>query len=218
VRDTGIGIASDNLSQLFQPFIQIDSRLNRQFSGTGLGLTLVKRIIELHQGTIDIDSTENVGTCFTIALPIGQLGPECCQIPAAPEVIPIKVAHPEAPRILLAEDNAMNIEIMTDYLHAQGYEVIVAKNGIEAIALAQSHHPQLILMDIQMPRMDGLEATRQIRETVAQPIPIIALTALAMPGDADRCRDAGANDYLAKPVKLKQLAATVERYLAACVN
>jgi PAS domain S-box-containing protein len=218
VRDTGIGIASDNLSQLFQPFIQIDSQLNRQFSGTGLGLTLVKRIIELHQGTIEIESTENVGTCLTIVLPIGQLGPEYCQIPAAPEAIPLKVAHPEAPRILLAEDNAMNIEIMTDYLHVQGYEVIVAKNGIEAIALAQSHHPQLILMDIQMPQMDGLEATRQIRETIAQPIPIIALTALAMPGDADRCRTAGANDYLAKPVKLKQLAATVERYLAACVN
>jgi CheY-like chemotaxis protein/anti-sigma regulatory factor (Ser/Thr protein kinase) len=216
IRDTGIGIAAANLAQLFQPFIQIDSSLNRQFSGTGLGLTLVKRIIDLHRGTIAVDSTETVGTCFTIALPIDQFSP--CLVGPSPitELQPIKVMHPEAPRILLAEDNAMNIEIMTDYLNAQGYEVIVAKNGIEAIALTHSHHPQLILMDIQMPRMDGLEATRQIRQDsqYAQ-IPIIALTALAMPGDADRCREAGANDYLAKPVKLKQLAAAVERHLAA---
>jgi PAS domain S-box-containing protein len=216
IRDTGIGIAAANLAQLFQPFIQIDSSLNRQFSGTGLGLTLVKRIIDLHRGTIAVDSTETVGTCFTIALPIGQFNPP--PILAAPiaELQPIKVMHPEAPRILLAEDNAMNIEIMTDYLNAQGYEVIGAKNGIEAIALTHSHHPQLILMDIQMPRMDGLEATRQIRQDSQYAhIPIIALTALAMPGDADRCREAGANDYLAKPVKLKQLAAAVERHLAA---
>ncbi len=216
IRDTGIGIAAANLAQLFQPFIQIDSSLNRQFSGTGLGLTLVKRIIDLHRGTITVDSTETVGTCFTIALPIGQFSPCVVGLSPIAEVQPIKVLHPEAPRILLAEDNAMNIEIMTDYLNAQGYEVIVAKNGIEAIALTQRHQPQLILMDIQMPRMDGLEATRQIRQdSQFAHIPIIALTALAMPGDADRCREAGANDYLAKPVKLKQLAAAVERHLAA---
>jgi PAS domain S-box-containing protein len=216
IRDTGIGIAAANLAQLFQPFIQIDSSLNRQFSGTGLGLTLVKRIIDLHCGTIAVDSTETVGTCFTIALPIGQFSPALHRADPIAEIQAIKVIHPEAPRILLAEDNAMNIEIMTDYLNAQGYEVIGAKNGIEAIALTHSHHPQLILMDIQMPRMDGLEATRQIRQDSQYAhIPIIALTALAMPGDADRCREAGANDYLAKPVKLKQLAAAVERHLAA---
>jgi PAS domain S-box-containing protein len=215
VRDTGIGIASANLPRLFQPFIQIDSSLNRQFSGTGLGLTLVKRIIDLHGGTIAVESDDNAGSCFTIVLPIGQSHPIAVAAPIA-EPQPIKVLHPEAPRILLAEDNAMNIEIMTDYLNAQGYEVIVAKNGIEAIALTQSHPPQLILMDIQMPGMDGLEATRQIRQDAQyHHIPIIALTALAMPGDADRCRAAGANDYLAKPVKLKQLAAAVERHLAA---
>jgi signal transduction histidine kinase/CheY-like chemotaxis protein len=219
VRDTGIGIAAANLPRLFQPFIQIDSSLNRQFSGTGLGLTLVKRIIDLHRGTIAVESDDNAGSCFTIVLPIGQSSPPPITVPAPiTELNPIKVLHPEAPRILLAEDNAMNIEIMTDYLNAQGYEVIVAKNGIEAIALTQSHQPQLILMDIQMPQMDGLEATRQIRQNAQyQHIPIIALTALAMPGDADRCRAAGANDYLAKPVKLKQLATTVERHLATCV-
>jgi PAS domain S-box-containing protein len=216
VRDTGIGIAAANLPRLFQPFIQIDSSLNRQFSGTGLGLTLVKRIIDLHRGTIGVKSDDNAGSCFTIVLPIGQSHPQSIAPAPIVETQLIKVLHPEAPRILLAEDNAMNIEIMTDYLNAQGYEVIVAKNGIEAIALTQSHQPQLILMDIQMPGMDGLEATRQIRQDAQyHHIPIIALTALAMPGDADRCRAAGANDYLAKPVKLKQLAAAVERQLAA---
>ncbi len=217
VRDTGIGIAAAHLPRLFQPFIQIDSSLNRQFSGTGLGLTLVKRIIDLHNGTIAVDSDDNVGSCFTIVLPICQSHPITVTTPIA-ELNPIKVLHPEAPRILLAEDNAMNIEIMTDYLNAQGYEIIVAKNGIEAIALTATYRPQLILMDIQMPGMDGLEATRQIRQDDQfHHIPIVALTALAMPGDADRCRAAGANDYLAKPVKLKQLATTVERHLATCV-
>jgi PAS domain S-box-containing protein len=219
VRDTGIGIAAANLPRLFQPFIQIDSSLNRQFSGTGLGLTLVKRIIDLHGGTIAVESDDHVGSCFTIVLPIAQVCPPSSPVPAPiVAILPSKVLHPTAPRILLAEDNRMNIEIMTDYLNAQGYEIIVAKNGLEAIALTQSHQPQLILMDIQMPGMDGLEATRKIRQDAQyQQIPIIALTALAMPGDADRCRDAGANDYLAKPVKLKQLAATVERHLATCV-
>ncbi|MBE9030818.1 PAS domain-containing protein [filamentous cyanobacterium LEGE 11480] len=217
IKDNGIGIAPDDLPQLFQPFIQIDSNLSRQFSGTGLGLTLVKRIVNLHNGTISVESTENSGSCFTVELPITPLrNPEVPQ--PSLEVWPPKVIHREAPLILLAEDNAMNIEILTDYLNAQGYQVLIAQNGLEAIEINCSKQPQLILMDIQMPQMDGLEATRQIRRdpSACGQVPIIALTALAMPGDADRCLKAGANDYLAKPVKLKQLATIVDQHLAAC--
>jgi PAS domain S-box-containing protein len=215
VKDTGIGIAASNLADLFQPFVQIDSRLNRQFSGTGLGLTLVKRIIDLHQGHIAVTSTPNQGSCFTITLPIAQsfsLPPVESEDQALSR---IPVTHPEAPLILLAEDNSTNIEIMEDYLHAQGYAVVVAQNGHEAIAYSQQQQPDLILMDIQMPGMDGLEAIAQLRQNRSyDDMPIIALTALAMPGDAERCRRAGANDYLSKPVKLKQLTQTIERHLA----
>jgi PAS domain S-box-containing protein len=215
VKDTGIGIAAGNLADLFQPFIQIDSRLNRQFSGTGLGLTLVKRIVELHGGQIQVTSRLNHGSCFMITLPIGQpltiANPNCTDRPE----LPINVAHPEAPRILLAEDNPMNIEIIQDYLHAQGYAVIVAQNGREAIVQTDQQCPDLILMDIQMPGMDGLEAIARLRQNRAhRDRPIIALTALAMPGDAERCRQAGADDYLSKPVKLKQLTQTIERHLS----
>jgi CheY-like chemotaxis protein len=115
-----------------------------------------------------------------------------------------------SPLILLAEDNEANIMTISSYLEAKAYRVIIAKNGVEAIALAKDHHPDLILMDIQMPVMDGLEAIQHIRlDPNLVDIPIIALTALAMTGDRERCMAAGASDYLAKPIKLKTLADTI---------
>ena len=115
--------------------------------------------------------------------------------------------------ILLAEDNESNIHTFVDYLQAKGYRVIVARNGNEAIDLARAESPDLILMDIQMPGMDGLEATRRIRADTAPgvaAVPIIALTALAMPGDRERCLEAGASEYLSKPVSLRQLVDVIE--------
>lgn len=121
------------------------------------------------------------------------------------------------PLILLTEDNQANIITVSSYLKAKNYRVLLAENGQEAIELAKKHQPDLILMDVQMPGMDGLEATRQIRAypALAQ-TPIIALTALAMVGDRERCLEAGANDYLTKPVKLKQLVLTIQQLLANC--
>jgi CheY-like chemotaxis protein len=118
------------------------------------------------------------------------------------------------PSILLAEDNEANIVAISDYLNVKGYQVVVARNGTEAVTRAREIEPAVILMDIQMPGMDGLEATRRIRtqDRLSQ-TPIIALTALAMPGDRERCLAAGANDYLSKPVSLKGLAAAIEAQL-----
>jgi CheY-like chemotaxis protein len=115
---------------------------------------------------------------------------------------------------LLAEDQEANTTMIVDFLVMQGYEIIQAKNGQEALEMTKDRHPNLILMDIQMPIMDGLEATRQIRDIpeIAS-TPVIALTALAMPNDRKRCLEAGANDYLSKPVKLKQLLLTIQRIL-----
>ncbi|NJP06795.1 MAG: response regulator [Chloroflexaceae bacterium] len=128
------------------------------------------------------------------------------------------LAHAErnapAPLILLAEDNEDNIEITFDYLDARGYRVLVARNGLEAVTYAAEHQPALILMDIQMPKLDGLEAIRRIRaHPQGHAIPIIAVTALAMKGDRERCLEAGANEYLSKPVRLKALVTMIEQHL-----
>ncbi|PSB50865.1 hypothetical protein C7B67_12950 [filamentous cyanobacterium Phorm 6] len=219
VIDTGIGIAPEDINKLFQPFIQIDGALNRQYQGTGLGLALVKRIVELHCGQVGLTSTVGVGSCFTIDLPYTGCAPSSVALESQtePRTEPSEPEQQEgSPLILLAEDNEANISTVSSYLKAKGYRILLAKNGEEAIALAKSENPNLILMDIQMPGMDGLEAMQQIRlDPNLVDLPIIALTALAMTGDRDRCLAAGANDYLTKPVKLKQLAATIQHLLTS---
>ena len=223
VIDTGIGISPENINKLFQPFIQIDNALNRQYTGTGLGLALVKRIVELHGGDVTLTSELGVGSCFTIKLP--------CNLPLNTSEIPVNDKLASTPKIesllneeissqshliLLAEDNEANISTVSSYLQAKGYRILLAKNGQEAVDLATNHHPDLILMDIQMPIMDGLEVTKTIRlDPNLVDIPIIALTALAMKGDRDRCLQAGATDYLTKPVRLKALVQIIQTLLAS---
>ncbi|MEB3190605.1 MAG: PAS domain S-box protein [Snowella sp.] len=218
VIDDGIGITPENITKLFQPFIQVDSALNRQYEGTGLGLALVKRLVELHGGQVSLRSELGKGSCFTIDLPY----PNREQFPStsSPELTTENRTERISPPtlrsslILLVEDNQASASTMVNYLEAKGYRLILAENGEAAIALAQSEKPDLILMDIQMPGMDGLEAIKQIRlnANLAQ-IPIIALTALAMPGDRDRCLKAGANEYVSKPVRLKQLTSLIQDLL-----
>ena len=348
VWDTGIGITEDDHQRLFRPFVQVDSRLNRQYEGTGLGLALVLRLAEAHGGSVAFESAPGQGSRFSVTLPwnahapaappepeiglathagapiqralliedspsaveqleryLNEMGvhvevhtqangaveratalqpdiivldillpdevgweilrqlknhPSTQSIPVLivsvidePEqaralgaagflckpidrarfteliqrvastalVSPIQLAflvapeHDKAPArshsILLAEDNQATITMMQDYLRAHGYDVVVARNGGETLLRAQEATPALILMDIQMPGMDGLEAIRHIRaHTDLRGIPIIALTALAMPGDRERCLAAGADDYLTKPVNLRALLAAIQ--------
>jgi len=224
VKDTGIGIAAEYLDTLFQPFVQVDSALNRKYEGTGLGLALVKRIVDLHGGSVEVISELDLGSCFTINLPCAPMLPSVAVPPQS--ALPAPPFHPgsipafpqpsASPLILLAEDNEANIGTLSSYLTAKGYRLTFAKTGQEAIALAQSQRPDVILMDIQMPGMDGLHAIQQIRQDPdLENTPIIALTALAMEGDRDRCLAMGANDYLTKPVKLKQLTSTIQQLLMA---
>ncbi|MEQ9669686.1 PAS domain S-box protein [Coleofasciculus sp. G2-EDA-02] len=341
VTDTGIGIAPENLNKLFKPFVQLDSSLSRRYAGTGLGLALVRRIVELQGGSITLESEVGKGSCFTVTLPwkhtklkgqtlretklvskelppihnalvvedsdasanhiaryLRELGvtvlihpqgegtidavhkfkpdviildillpdisgwevllqlkgnPATASIPVvvvsvvddptkalelgASDYLLKPVSRPqlqsvlsqlfaptsqsdyppvaqELPLILLAEDNEANILTMTDYLHSKGFRVVLARNGIEAVQQAKQHTPDLILMDIQMPEMDGLEATCQIRADMNLPrMPIIAVTALAMPGDREKCLASGVTDYLAKPISLKKLVTLIEQYL-----
>ncbi len=352
VHDTGIGISAEQMGRLFKPFTQIDAGLNRQHEGTGLGLSLVLRLAELHGGSVGVESESGNGSSFTIALPwntgvstamhtapdaadqenvaalpqnalviedsrtdaqqitryldelhissvVTDLGeqtfahvaetnpsvilldillpdvsgwevlkqlkrdPQTRDIPvviisnvdnrprgfelgaAAYLVKPIGRSelhtalsaaigslqassspallvmsrpeeHTRRPLVLLAEDNRESNTMVAEYLEARGYQVARAYSGVEAISIAASTPPDAILMDIQMPGMDGLEAMRQLRRQPAmQQVPIISLTALAMPGDRERCLEAGATEYLSKPVSLKHLNETLRFYLNA---
>jgi PAS domain S-box-containing protein len=352
VWDTGIGIAHEHMGNLFQPFVQLDSRLARQYEGTGLGLALVYRMVELHGGSVSVTSDVGHGSRFTVALPwhtayadahvsapaepevlsmdrtsirhaliiedsptaadqitryLHELGimsdivrdgaaavalaiteqpqlilldlllsdisgwevlarlkaeprtraipvviismideranglalgaaaylvkpvtradlqrvlpllapmPRGSSIPPAPGPIGMPALVGPSPLVLLAEDNEATIAMIADYLGTRGYQVLVARNGAEAIARAREARPAIVLMDIQMPGMDGLEATRRIRSISALvDLPIIALTALAMPGDRELCLAAGATEYLSKPVSLRGLVSLIETTL-----
>jgi signal transduction histidine kinase len=225
VSDTGIGIASTDLPKLFQPFIQIDSNLNRKYDGTGLGLVLVKQIVELHGGYVTINSEVGKGSCFSVVLPQTDMKPSEPSSQSTnseqhyshrQSIGNTSSALPPhtSPLVLLAEDNEININTLSSYLTAKGYRIILAQNGHEAISLNQTYHPDLILMDIQMPEMDGIVAIEHIRQH-SQPknIPIIALTALAMDGDREKCLAVGANRYLSKPFKLQELHNTIQECL-----
>ena len=217
VIDTGIGIAPEDMENLFQPFVQVDSRLTREYEGTGLGLALVQKLTDLHGGSVDVESEVGKGSRFTINLSIGQAMLEQPKVIESNDKLSTveqteKTDIPTAELtdrrvILLAEDNMANILTIGDYLESHGYQVVVAHDGLSAIEQAEALQPNIILMDIQMPVLDGLEAIHILR---AMPrfaaTPIIALTALAMPGDRERCLEAGANEYMSKPVSLKALA------------
>ncbi|CAN1210607.1 hypothetical protein TUMEXPCC7403_10450 [Tumidithrix helvetica PCC 7403] len=219
--DTGIGISSENIKKLFQPFIQIDSALNRQYQGTGLGLALVKRIVELHGGQVGLTSEVGVGSCFSIELPCAVSGSSPSEPTPQSGDSGSEPSQPQletSPLILLAEDNPANISTVSAYLQAKGYRMLLARNGLEAVELAKAHHPNLILMDIQMPEMDGIEAMQQIRlDPSLTNLPIVALTALAMANDRQKCLDAGANEYLTKPVRLKELATAIQHLLGHAI-
>jgi len=221
VRDTGIGISPEDKARLFQPFTQIDSRLNRQHEGTGLGLAIVHRLVDLHGGSVTFESDVGQGSCFMITLPYHSVAPIHAPAPrmiSDDQQPQTAGTHPQpAPtgtRILLAEDNMINQRVIHTYLQAAGYRVVNARTGREAINQAMMIHPDLILMDIQMPDMDGLEATQHLRAMPEfKETPIIAMTALSMSDDRDRCMDAGASAYLSKPVSLKDLVETIQRFV-----
>ena len=218
--DTGIGIAPEDLQSLFVPFSQVDSGLTREYEGTGLGLALVQKLTDLHGGSVYVESEVGKGSRFTINLPVGQaiiaqqmFIKSSSKLPPSEQALPL----PELANrgmILLAEDNIANIMTIGDYLESRGYQVAVAHDGLEAIKKAEDLQPDIILMDVQMPALDGLEATRHLRALPRfTTTPIIALTALAMPGDRERCLGAGANEYMSKPVSLKELAKTIKQLL-----
>ncbi len=221
VWDTGIGIEPDEIKRLFLPFTQLDSGLNRSYGGTGLGLSLVARLAEMQGGSVAVESQPGEGSRFTVSLPWEPVVPLFVPPEPLPDFSMPPVGEWETARatILLVEDNEANIIATSEYLDASGYSVAVARNGLDALTMADKIEPDVILMDIQMPEMDGLEAIRRMRgKAMLQEKLIIALTALAMPGDRERCLEAGANAYVSKPVSLRKLVQTIEALLQAGTN
>jgi signal transduction histidine kinase/CheY-like chemotaxis protein len=213
VTDTGIGIPPEGRKKLFQPFTQLDASDRREYGGTGLGLSITRRLVELMGGTIGVESQPGVGSTFWFRLPLQSAKPEQ-NLPAA-ETNPADAAtgvcrHP----VLVVEDNAVNRRVAVGLLQKLGYAVDAVTNGREAVERVAAAEYSLVLMDCQMPVMDGFDATREIRKRGCQ-IPIVALTARAMRDDEQQCLDAGMNDYLSKPIELKLLGAALARWAGA---
>ena len=216
VWDHGIGISENDLTRLFQPFVQLDSSLSREAQGTGLGLTLVAQMARLHGGSVSVESQPDVGSRFTVTLPWEPAFATDAEL-RLKSTGKFRAIRPEAkdrPILLLIEDTRETTVMVTDYLQMAGYQVISARDALTGMDMAKRAHPNLILMDIQLPGIDGLEATRRLRaDPEFRTLPIIAMTALAMPGDRERCLAAGVTDYITKPVSLKKLATMIEQYL-----
>jgi PAS domain S-box-containing protein len=210
VRDTGIGISPDDLERLFRPFAQASAATSRRFGGTGLGLSICKSLVEMMGGKIWVESEVDKGSTFHIVvrLPLAEEVPDDLELP---DILAEVASRPL--RVLLVEDNPANQKLATYILWDRGHNVEVAGNGQEAILLMEHNQYDVILMDVQMPGMNGLEATAAIRSREAGPnrVPIIAMTARAMQGDRDRCLAAGMNGYLPKPVNAKEMIGLVER-------
>jgi signal transduction histidine kinase/CheY-like chemotaxis protein len=245
VSDTGIGIPEQARAKLFQPFTQADSSMSRQYGGTGLGLAISKRLVDMMGGEIGFESVEGRGTKFQFTLKLearsaaqadssGSQGASA--MPAAgielppsaigdtqdpraplPSCAPANASTSSAPLILLVEDNPTNQRLALHMLQKQGYRVALANNGVEALAKLADRHHDLVLMDCQMPEMDGFEATRRTREReqgTDKHTPIVALTANVMAGDRERCLDSGMDEYFGKPINPQQLYTMIEMVLS----
>ena len=215
VWDKGIGMAPEDLKLIFKPFIQLDSGLAREYSGTGLGLVLVAQMIRLHGGSVSVESKQGEGSRFSFTLPwVDVAGGAFAKILPQKTETAEEVEEKRKKKILIVEDTDSIIMLLSEYLRYKGYQIIVARNGMEGVELASKEKPDLILMDVMMPVMNGVEATEKIRaEKDLRDIPIIALTALAMAGDKERCLKAGMNDYLSKPVQMKELEDLILKHL-----
>jgi signal transduction histidine kinase/ActR/RegA family two-component response regulator len=209
VRDTGIGIALEKQSVIFEAFSQADGSTTRQFGGTGLGLTISSRLAEAMQGRLWVESTLGKGSCFHFIARLEE-APQRLE-PPRPDTM-VRTPRPGGLNILLAEDNTVNQRVAVHLLKKEGHRIVVTSNGKEAVAAWRSQWFDLVLMDVQMPEMDGIEATAEIRRREnGSHTPIVALTAHAMAGDRERCLAAGMDDYLTKPISRTALLEILAR-------
>ncbi len=215
VEDSGVGIPASKINSIFEKFTQADGSITRRYGGTGLGLAITRRLAEMFGGRIWVESVEGQGSKFFVRLPL----PAAEQTASSQRKLQPSASSPltfsgRTPRILLVEDNAVNQKVVVSILTKRGIDVDVASNGLEALSQLQRTTFDVVLMDVQMPYMDGIEATRKIREDLQLlDLPIIAMTAHAMTGDRERCLSAGMNDYVSKPVNPNTLIQSILKFL-----
>lgn len=225
VWDTGIGITAEDAARLFEPFQQIESERQKEVTGSGLGLALVAKLTRLHGGSVSLESEVGVGSRFHVSLPwepdeqqrlLDWFADERQKERDADMPVELPRASPLAgdQPLLMVEDDVASASLFTQYLTRCGYRVVHVESGEEALAYIQGEMPCLVLLDVRMRTMDGIEVMQHLRSDVmTRHLPILVLTALAMPGDRERCLAAGADDYLAKPVRLHQLAERIAALL-----
>ncbi len=210
VRDTGIGVAPESLDAIFESFRQVDGGLSRAYPGLGLGLALVRKLALLMNGEVDVESTPGKGSTFTVRLPVRQ--------PADPPQETVVSVNGSHPAILAVEDNPVGLTVLRHALERRSADVDCAMSGSAALDLARNRRYDLVLMDLQMPEMDGLEATRAMRKIPGyETVPILALTANSSDEIRARCLNAGMQAFLSKPVETAELWSMVSKFLKAPV-
>ncbi len=202
IKDTGIGIAADRLPHIFDAFTQADASMSRRFGGTGLGTTISKQLVELMGGQITVQSTEGLGSCFEFSLPLKEGKASAAQQQGYVPDLP-------ALNVLIADDIPQNLELLKLLLQRAGHQVVAVTDGIEAVQTMQHQQFDLVLMDIQMPHLDGLKACQQIRLWEQQQnkplLPIIALTASVLDDDKTAAKEAGMQGFASKPHQILPL-------------
>lgn len=217
IKDQGIGISPDQIKKLFKPYSQADNSISRRYGGTGLGLSIVKSLIELMRGSLKVDSTVDKGSCFTFSLPLTPSDRKAEKLLQKQQNYQPTFHKLKGLKVLVAEDNIVNQKVVEGILKKVGAKVTFSSNGQEAIELlmAKKQHVEIILMDIEMPLVDGYQASRYIRENLKIQTPIIALTAHAMNSAKTKSLEAGMNAYVTKPIKPEDLYKTLNRVLTS---
>ncbi|MBU8537887.1 PAS-domain containing protein [Falsiroseomonas tokyonensis] len=219
VEDSGVGMTPEQLEKLFQPFAQADTSTTRRFGGTGLGLSIVRRLARLMGGDVSVESTAGRGSRFSVTLRLGLVAPADAALAVEPAVaLPAATTHGEAPRLLVVDDHPVNREVLARQLELLGCQADMAEDGAQGLARWKAGRHRLVLVDLHMPVMDGLDMSRAIRrEEAATPggprTALIAVTANALKGEDERCYAAGMDGFLAKPLALDLLSRTLARFL-----
>jgi CheY-like chemotaxis protein len=215
VRDSGIGMSEEQLAGLFQPFTQADTSISRRFGGTGLGLAISKRLVELMGGQMTVESRLGEGSTFSVRIGLG-VDEAARQAHAVAEAPPLVQTFLQGRKVLLVEDNKVNQMLATHLLKRMGIEAVIANHGQEAIDKLHAGSFDVVLMDIQMPVMNGLEATRLIRQEARYAdLPIVAMSAGVTLDEQERCNEVGMSGFVGKPINVDELTAKLVKLLAA---
>jgi signal transduction histidine kinase len=219
VEDTGIGIAPGDVERIFEEFYQVDGSYSRNYGGTGLGLALVRRMVEQQGGKISVESVPGEGSRFTCLYPDCLLDELAQEEPPAPQPSSGEATPQVAEsRILIVEDNTLNMKLVRNVLRSRGHVIIEAETGEDALELLRRRTPDLVLIDIQLPGMDGIEVTRRIKDDPATAeLPVVALTAQVQEADRTRALEAGCDGFITKPIRLAQFPGEVEAFLSPAV-